>query len=427
MKRKSVVPKLIKANPKRGKFIQSECTSGTSSGGDMSPPPPDDNMEQGEPYACPTSNRFAILAIEKPPLSVLKIRKTVPKAPPPIFVPEIRSKVDKLLKNFNFNDYVLENVREGTNIHVNTTAQHKSLLDSLLEDNIQYSSRPPPGVNYKRFVVFGLNSSDEENIIPDLASYGITAAKTRIIKVKRPRYDDHCNFVVYINQSENISLNIISQAQYISKSKVRWADFIVNGDGTSKCSRCQRFGHPGDYCNLPPRCGVCAGYHLTLNCELIAMKRANQMTSIDSQLLCCVHCQGKHTAGFSGCPKRPNFTQKGKKQQQPFVDAPLPNRNHWKQPSSPRAPLITQSSPAGLTHNRTTPSSNNQRQQQVHPNYTNNSFQNPQPSAEPDNQTKFTAKQIASIFAHVINCVEKCKTKAEQLQTIISVIAEYYP
>lgn len=396
--------------------------------GDMSPPttkPPDQQQQMdhddNQIINCETKNRFSVFLINKPESDILRIPPDKkPKTPPKIFVLANKNHTQGLLTQIPTTEYALESVFEGTNILVNDMKQHAALIARFEKEDVKFSTRPPPEGNVKRFVVYGLNSSDEGQIITDLAQYNVTADKVRVIRVKKPRYEDHCNFVVYIKRSERIDLNTLKQVQYLCHTKVKWAYYIANGDGISKCSRCQRFGHPGDFCNLPPRCGICAGHHLTMNCELLALKRANNKTFIDTDLLNCVHCQGKHTAGFMGCQKRINYSSKRQSQNQQkrveYVDAPAPRKSPWNIQHLPQPQI--QPSP---------------KQQQVF-SYVNNSFKQPQPASDDqnnincsNNQGKFTAKEIASIFSHVINCVEKCRTKSEQLQTIVNVISEYYP
>ena len=368
-------------------------------------------------FNCPVRNRFAILPVDK---VIDTIYKGPPKVsnrnPPKIFIKANSTEVKKLLKGFNY--YSLENVRDGTNIVLDNNKQH-DILVKFLENRktIQFRTRPCTENAMKRFVVYGLNSTDEEFIIPDLHKYGIPIIKIRPIVVKRPRYHDHVNFVVYINRSEQITLPIIQKVTYINHTKVQWANYIVNGDGTYNCSRCQGYDHPADFCNLDPVCKVCAGAHLTTNCELILQKRADNKEKIATHFLKCYHCGDHHTAGYRYCPSRLDHNERKAKFQRRrpiihYTDAPLPERYPWTNAKIPPAPTPVT---APATPLRTTQP---HRQHPLQPRESPSNLQVP--------QDKFSAKEIAAIFAHIINCVDKCKTKSEQLQTIINVVAEYY-
>lgn len=275
-------------------------------------------------------NRFAILEIDRPPIAVLQNPKTISTIPPKIFVLETnKTTVDRHLKSFKMNNYVLESVKEGTNICLSHVDQHASLMQNLIKHDIPFSTRPPPGVTLKRFVLYGLNSTDGPFIMDDLKKYGIQVAKLRTTIRQKPKYHDHCNYVIYVPKGDGITLDIISYAKYINHTKVWWNNYIVNGDGTSKCSNCHRFYHPADHCTLPSRCGVCAGSHKTGKFELIQQKNAQKSVSINTNLLCCVHCNGKHTAGFTGCPVRVNYRQNRPQRNQRPTFEPVPAINPW--------------------------------------------------------------------------------------------------
>lgn len=214
---------------------------------------------------------------------------------------------------------------------------------------------------------------------------------------------------------------MIRQARYICHTFVTWANFIVNGDGVTKCGRCQRFNHSSDNCNMDPRCGVCGGYHLTINCELLAEKRAQNKRKFDKRLLKCVHCNGNNTAGYTECTERLKFIKARNNRNQRWTNAPAPTSN----------PLQTrpqQQNPSRIQTNI----------QQVIPpmpimplNFVNNSFkqQPPQPPLPTHNNTdseKFKAQEIASIFNHILDCVDKCTNKTDQLRILTNVVAQYY-
>lgn len=190
--------------------------------------------------------------------------------PPKIFIPDIKLNVVKLLVKLK--NFMLENVRDGTNVLPANISDHKAMIE-MLQDH-QHFTRGLPGEGLKRFMVYGLGSNDLDMIKPDLSKYGINAQKILQKIPRNPRYHDHCNYIVYVKTDDNITLDMIKQVRYLCHTSVTWANFIVNGDGVGKCGRCQRFNHAADNCNMDPRCGVCSGVHLTMNCELLAEKRA---------------------------------------------------------------------------------------------------------------------------------------------------------
>lgn len=135
----------------------------------------------------------------------------------------------------------------------------------------------------------------------------------------------------------------------------------------------------------------------------------------------CVHCNGNHTAGYTECTERLKFIKARNNRNQRWTNAPAPTSN----------PLQTrpqQQNPSRIQTNI----------QQVIPpmpimplNFVNNSFkqQPPQPPLPTHNNTdseKFTAQEIASIFNHILDCVDKCTNKRDQLRILTNVVAQYY-
>lgn len=296
-----------------------------------------------------------------------------------------------------------------------TITDHKAMIEAL--QNHQHFTRTLPGEGLKRFMVYGLGSNDYDQIKPDLSKYGINAVKIAQKVPRNPRYHDHCNYVVYVKADDSITLDMIKQARYLCHTAVTWANFIVNGDGVNKCGRCQRFNHSADYCNMAPRCGVCGGFHLTSNCELLAEKRAQNKIKIDQSLLRCVHCNGNHTAGYTECTERLKFITARNNRNQRWTNAPAPTSNPWhNRPQQQHSSRIQ-----------------NNTQQVIPPmplNFVNNSFQQqpqqPQPSQNNPDSDKFSAQEIATIFNHILDCVDKCNNKRDQLRVLTNVVAQYY-
>lgn len=208
--------KKTKANP------DSSSESDYSSGEDMSPLPttntqPGTAEDQANSdvnmYTCETRNRFAILPIQPTLNPVLRPAKKPIELqdPPKIFVPDTKPNVQKLLAKFK--NFMLQNVSDGTNVLPANIQDHSAMLELL--KNTQYFTRGLPGEGQKRFVVYGLGSADLNNIKPELAKYGINAEKILQKFPQRPRYHDHCNYIVYIKSSDNVTLDMIKQARYL--------------------------------------------------------------------------------------------------------------------------------------------------------------------------------------------------------------------
>lgn len=243
MKRQVITPTKNQID-KRSK---SDCVPGTVA---TAPTGMDSEMEEEPVYACPTSNRFAILPITITESPILRAPKKISAIPPKIFVPKTRPEVMKLLAKHK--NYILENCRGGTNILPSSIEHHKVILDFLFNHKEQYSTRAPPGVRFRRFVIYGLNSSDYNQIENELLQFGVRVERVQQIKVKTPRYHDHVNYIVFINPETGINLQTLQQIRFLCSQSIKWAAFIANGDGLTKCSRCQNLNHPGAFCNMNP-------------------------------------------------------------------------------------------------------------------------------------------------------------------------------
>ncbi|GFX73782.1 RNA-directed DNA polymerase from mobile element jockey [Trichonephila clavipes] len=121
--------------------------------------------------------------------------------------------------------------------------------------------------------------------------------------------------------------------------------------GPAQCFRSQGFFHSSKFCTRNPKCVKCGKPHLNSDCK----------KPKDTEATCC-HCQGNHSANFSGCPKNPlnkppsppkvNFWEERtrkrkeemearKQQPQTSISAPVPPAGTKPKPQ----PAITRTTP----------------------------------------------------------------------------------
>lgn len=425
--------KVVESSPTPQKKAKGKQSPKVQREEEMEKKPPDDpTMDTGDSeinrYNCETSNRFDILPVVIPEPTILCAPKKPNMKPQKIFLNKNRPEVLSLLVDQK--NYVLENVYGGTNIIPSTYEQQKALMKLLDDKKEEYRSRPSPGEKLKRFVLYGLNSDNYELIEGDLIKYGIKAEKIVQIKVKNPRYFDHCNYIVYVKPDSRLTLSTMQQAKYICHTQVRWANYIVNGDGVTKCSNCQQFGHPADYCKLKSRCGICAAFHRTADCELLLERRAKNLKSIDANLLKCVHCDQKHTSGYKLCTERVNFLSKrehfANKSPTKYVNAANPKHNAW-------TPIINRATTEHTNINKTSFNRRaGQAADQYFPSLGQQNKRSPErdsrrsDAADQDNSNeKFSGKQIAEMFHKILDIVDNCTTKQDQMRVMIDVITQY--
>lgn len=380
-------------------------------------------MDKETSYGCSTSNRFEILKIPIREPTIFKGNKPTIKPPSPITIIGDIINVRAFMKKHNHDKFVLENLKSPrddpnlrrTKVFCNDHKQFELLVKQLEDCNIQFFHYGLQTEKLKRFVLYGLNQHPIVDIMDELEKYGIRPHLIKEMRVKKARYIDHCNYLVYYENNSGVTLNVLRQASYILSQKVYWNNYINNGDGVTLCRRCFRFGHSTSNCNLSPRCGVCAGYHPTYNCEHILGKRAANKTSIDNNLLKCANCQGPHTASYLNCPLRRKYIENKKSNMarlsnppQNYVPAPPPEKNFWNTPQ-----FTTSHRSAANNSAPSSPATQQRHSEQPH-------------SASDNNQNRFNPKQIMEIVTRVINCIEKAATKAEQLNIVMEIITSYY-
>ena len=305
----------------------------TEEAGSMPGTQSDSNMdddEDGPPatYNVETSNRFTMLPIPVPERTSLRVPATPkPKTPPTFFIfesPEIiKSKVPKA---------VIQNGNNCTMLLPNSVEEHLKLCAVFKQWGWKYHTQNPEPLQYKRFVLHGLNTHPLDDLYEDLEKYGLRPALITTIPVKRPRYNDQSVYVVHYEKASDITMDIIKQAKYIRNTVARWMPYIQNGDGVTVCSRCSTPGHTAKWCNRPPRCKVCSEGHLTNDCPLIIAKRAANLNAIHISNLKCPLCGDKHTATYRQCTGRLEYrNNKISRQQQKrkYINASPPARNAW--------------------------------------------------------------------------------------------------
>lgn len=381
-------------------------------------------------YNVPTNNRFAILPIPIPEASTLRVPvNPKPRKPPAFHVFEpVNTIRTRLAGNPNI---VIQNRRNCLNVIPNTVEEHKTLYTKFKLWQWKFHTQAPEPVSAKKFVLHDLNTFPVEDIMEDLNAYGLQPDLITTIPVKRPRYPDQAVYVVHYDKSKNMTLELIRQAKYIQRTVARWEHYVQNGDGIIICSRCSCPGHSATFCNRPVKCKVCSDPHLTNECPLIVAKRHAKKTEISSDLLKCPLCNGKHTAGYRACPGRlayiNNRANRQRSTNQTYNDAPIPLSNPWtnNQRTQRSIDRTSASFPPLLPDHRirrnitdtdpsTQPVFNN-------PHYYGNGQIGSSHQSAPNN--KFNTGELFDIFLQMIDVVEKCNNKADQLRALGQIVS----
>lgn len=257
-------------------------------------------------FSVPTSNRFNLLAPTDPaaPQGTLKL----PKLDKPEHFIVLRENISKLA---NIPELVgLYNWKRLRNGDLKLFPASPEAAEKIKVEVDKLGWYSQPSTKEYKYVAYGLSPMKPEELITRIntaAAGRLTANHVSRMTIKNPLYPDQCNYLVYFAQNPTLP-TLRETINNIDGAIPSWAHYRnnKNGERNSRCTNCQKPHHGNRGCQLPPACGVCAQAHKTPQCPLLIEKRAQNKARIDTDLLKCANCGGKHTAGYPGC----NFMQK---------------------------------------------------------------------------------------------------------------------
>jgi hypothetical protein len=133
------------------------------------------------------------------------------------------------------------------------------------------------------------------NVHHDIKKCGLFSDEPDV-EIERPqrvmRYDHQSG--AYTNTRR---INFIAIAKRPPTSvTVSWetTDALQTEPELRMCSKCNDYGHARRNCRNGPKCGLCAGPHLTKQCSIDRQTGQRK----------CPNCPGQHSARYGGCQKR---------------------------------------------------------------------------------------------------------------------------
>lgn len=264
-------------------------------------------------------------------------------------------------------------------------------------------------IKLHKYVLYGLTPMDCSLVISEIskATGGkINPTNVNRMKISNPKYDDHCNYLVYFHT--NPTLPVLNKEARIlfDYNVVTWRPYHNNHKGPIQCSNCQDYGHGAFGCNRPPKCRVCAEKHQTKDCSLIIEKRRNNNEKIHQSLLKCAGCNANHTASYSGCPKKPVFVTR-------------PSYHHHQQQQQYKQPMINdrEQFPSISLHKNQRYENNLIEHNNINVNraWTNHGQSN----------DLFTVEEMQLILSDIFKNLRTCTSKEEQFQLMFKLSAKY--
>lgn len=204
---------------------------------------------------------------------VLKRQKVKDKKPPPIIIRNLKpTDIEKILENSNVKGINKRLTKNGTKLFVSTNNDFKLLKTHLDAKRAQYLTYTLDEDKIMRFVLYGLIDCDVNDIRSCIAeSLKVDPIDIKKMKIRKPLYHGHTNYIVYFKRISGITLQHIMQVKGILGYHVFWAKYKKSA-GPTQCHNCQEFYHTASNGKLPPRCVRCSGKHKSSECKLIDPK-----------------------------------------------------------------------------------------------------------------------------------------------------------
>ncbi|GFY46800.1 RNA-directed DNA polymerase from mobile element jockey [Trichonephila inaurata madagascariensis] len=164
----------------------------------------------------------------------------------------------------------------------------RSLIDS---EKLQSFTYQFPEEKVYKVVIRGMPSDmPVEDIVEELEQLGIHPKECKVL-ISRKNGLPMPLFSVFLDKTSD-NKNIYNLKELCSM-KIE-VDTMRRKFGPAQCYRCQGFFHSSRFCTRNPKCVKCGKPHLTKDCT----------KTRDEEPTCC-HCQGKHPANYTGCPRNP--------------------------------------------------------------------------------------------------------------------------
>ena len=260
----------------------------------------------------PAVNRFEIrkLVFVLPKEPTMTTQRNRVGNPPPIIVPHttadhptpLKITLTKALPNAAF---VVKNRNFVTQILANDFKVYPLILRELEKQKIEYYEYPIPEKKIRKYVLYGLNSSEtSDEITTDLKKYGLQPEEVKPMNLNRPKFVGHSNFIVSFDTADRVTLKMLEGVKYICHSVVRWAHYTPPRSDIVQCKNCTRIGHRAHGCHLKTVCMFCAKNHIYTKCPLIKQKEQLGLDRIPVFLTKCGLCSAQHTAFSMDCPRK---------------------------------------------------------------------------------------------------------------------------
>lgn len=330
-------------------------------------------------------------------------------SPPPIVIHNLT--VPEIIKitsesNVAQDKFHLQLTQYGTKLFAQSNETFSCLKKKFTEKNVSYFTYATTDEKLDKFVLYGLPRIDQDELKTDLNNLNLKPSAIKMMNVKKPRYNDHCLYMICFPRGENsVTLAQLQQVRGVMGFVVKWRRFQPHNPGVSQCSNCQAFGHGAKNCNMPVSCMKCAGSHKTSEC----LHNDPVSKKVPITVLKCKNCDEKHSARYKDCEKRIEFLK--------IREALKPQNRKIRE----KSPVAAFNKNDYIRQFPSLPNSQPYLYQQTSPLFSS-LLQKPTTATNDD---LYSPQECFKIFQELYSALTNCKTKAEQIFAISNFTFKY--
>lgn len=305
----------------------------------------------------------------------------------------------------------------GTKIFSSDKDKLDAYKKALLEKNIEFHTFNAKENRLFTVFLYGLPKISTNDIITDLQDYNL--APTSVTEVNTQF--SSTNNAVYKVQFCRRTFNPKSlyNVKTICNVIVTWKKYKQKrNDKPTQCWNCLMYGHGGDHCHRRAACMFCANQHHTDSCPLY---KNNKTPAVFT----CFNCkkygrdQTDHSANDINCPLRALYLER-----RANATSKNSRTNSTNLPSTARVHQTRYNSANCNSQN----SNNNSVNNNNNINHNNIGYVNGSSYAQclRANSDLFNVDELFNIFVSTLNDLQKCTTKIEQIQVVMSMVRYAY-
>lgn len=302
-------------------------------------------------------------------------------------------------------DCVYKRTSIGTKIFPSDKEKHEFCLKALKENKIEFHTFN--GKENRLFTTFlyGLPRIDSNDIITELKCCNLIPSSVTEVNTKFSSANDAVYRVQFVRKTFNPKS--LQNIKTICNVIIKWKkQKPKRNDNPTQCWNCLMYGHGGDHCSRKPACMICANDHLTSECHF---NNSDKRPAAYSCFNCKKHGRERtdHSANDIHCPLRALYLEareEASTRRQKKV--PLRRRNSFVIQENEFPSLCRE--PANSVR------------------FEGNRQRTYADSIKCNKNTLFSIDELFNIFTSSLEELEKCTTRAQQMQVVMSLVKYAY-